>query len=137
MRIALPLTATDEFSPHYGAAARFAIYEVDPARRALCRTTVVVPGDSEPCGWPPLLRAAGVELLLAGGMGRGALNRMAAHGVAVQTGVPAAAPAAIVTAWLEGRLETSANACEGGGHGGPHHGEDGQHHEGGACHCAH
>jgi predicted Fe-Mo cluster-binding NifX family protein len=135
MKIAIPLTATDEFSPHYGGSSKFAVVEVDPPTRTVRRRMIVVPPESEPCAWPPLLRAAGVDLILAGGMGRGAQVRMAEHGIKVLAGVPAAAPDELVAAWLEGRLVTGENACDGQGDGRHHH-HDHQHH-GEDCHCAH
>lgn len=91
MKIALPLTATEEFSTHYGASAKFIVFDVDPAQRTVHRRLMVVPQASGPCEWPRRLRAAGVELMLAGAMGRGARQHMADHGVQVLTGVPAAA----------------------------------------------
>jgi len=133
MKIAIPLTETDEFSSHYGAAAKFEVFEVDPAQRAVRRRMIVVPAETEPCAWPPLLRAAGVNLLLAGGMGGGARHRMAEHGVDVVTGVAAAAPEALVAAWLENRLVRGDNSCDGSGHSRyhPHVYPPGNEH----CHC--
>lgn len=135
MKIAIPLTATDEFSPHYGAAAKFAVMEVDPDRRVVLRRLLVAPQASEPCQWPTLLRAAGVDLVLAGGMGRGARQHMAEHGLDVLVGMPTATPDALVAAWLEGRLVAGPNAC--GGNGQPHHPAAGDSHEHSGCGCAH
>lgn len=134
MKIALPLTAADEFSAHYGAAAKFTIFEVDPVRRVVLRRLTVRPGNSEPCSWPTLLRTAGVDLVLAGGMGIGARAHMAEFGLKVLVGVPAAAPDALVTAWMSGQLAAGANACDGSGSGRHHHRE---HEHGDHCHCAH
>lgn len=115
MRIVLPLAADGGFSPHYGAAAAFAVYEVDAiARRVLRRSVIQPPAGSEPCGWMPLLRAAGAELLLAGGIGAGARHRMAEVGIEVVAGVPTAAPGELVAAWLENRLTRADNACDDG-----------------------
>ncbi len=136
MKIALPLTASDEFSAHYGAAAKFAVYDVDPTYRAVRRKLVVVPQASEPCQWPRFLRAAGVELMLAGGMGQGARNHMAEQGVKVMVGVPSDTPEALIEAWLAGNLRGGVNACEGRGPGGHVHAGDSAH-EDGSCHCAH
>ena len=121
-KIAIPLTDTNEFSPHYGASARFEVFEVEPAQRAVLRRTIVAPAEAEPCAWAPLLRAAGVELVLAGGMGAGARHHMAEQGIEVVAGVPAAPPDELVTAWLENRLVRGDNACDGQGHH-PHHGD--------------
>jgi predicted Fe-Mo cluster-binding NifX family protein len=134
MKIAIPLTATDEFSPHYGGSSKFAVVEVDPPTRTVRRRMIVVPRESEPCSWPPLLRAAGVNLVLAGGMGRDAQMRMAAHGIKVLAGVPPAPPDELIAAWLDERLVAGENACDGHGDGRHHH--DDHHHHGGDCHCA-
>lgn len=135
MKIALPLTATDEFAVHYGAAAKFVVYEVDPAQRLVLRRLVVVPQDSEPCAWPTLLRAAGVDLVLAGGMGMGARNHMNEYGLRVMVGVPPAQPDVLIEAWMAGKLTPGANACDGGGHSQHHQHRD--HAHAGRCHCSH
>ena len=125
MIIALPLTENDEFSPHFGAAAKASLYEVDPATRTIVRATTIVPPEAEPCSWAAWLSAQGVNYFLAGGMGQGAQQRMAAAGILTLVGVAAAAPATLVQAWLDGSLAAGANACEGGHH---EHGEHGHHH---------
>jgi len=140
MKIALPLTATEEFSTHYGASTKFIVFEVDPAQRTVHRRLMVVPQASGPCEWPRFLRAAGVDLVLAGGMGRGARQHMAEHGVQVLAGVPAATPDELVTAWLEGKLVAGENACDGSGagvHHHDHHHGSGDHHAHGGCGCSH
>jgi predicted Fe-Mo cluster-binding NifX family protein len=136
MIIALPLTENDAFSPHFGGSAKVGLFEVDAARRTISRTTVVVPPEAEPCSWADWLGAQGVKLFLAGGMGGGARQRMAAVGIDVLVGIPAAEPAALVQAWLDGKLVPGANACEGeGSHHGHHHHDD--HNPAGGCNCAH
>jgi predicted Fe-Mo cluster-binding NifX family protein len=140
MIIALPLTENDEFSLHFGGSAKVGLFEVDPARRMISRTTAVVPPEPEPCGWADWLGAQGVTLFLAGGMGGGARQRMAAAGIEVLVGMPAADPAALIQAWLDGKLVAGANACEGEGshhgHGHGHHHHD-DHNPAGGCGCAH
>jgi ATP-binding protein involved in chromosome partitioning len=134
MKIAIPLTAAGAFSPHYGASAQFAVFEVDPEQRAVRRRLVVAPADAEPCAWPPLLRAAGVDLLLAGGIGTGARQRMAEHGVEVVAGTPSDTPENLIRAWLENRLVRGENGCDGSGQGRHHPSADpdgGEH-----CHCS-
>jgi predicted Fe-Mo cluster-binding NifX family protein len=138
MIIALPLTENDEFSLHFGGSAKVGLFEVDRARRTISRTAAVVPPEPEPCGWADWLGAQGVTLFLAGGMGGGARQRMAAAGIEVLVGMPAADPAALVQAWLDGKLVAGANACEGEGshHGHGHHHHD-DHNPAGGCGCAH
>lgn len=139
MILALPLTENDEFSPHFGAAAKAGLFEIDAATSRITRTATVVPPEPEPCGWADWLGAQGVTHFLAGGMGQGAQQRMAAAGILVTVGVAAAAPAELATAWVQGTLTAGANACEGGhhGHGHGHHHHHGEHdHEHGhGCGC--
>ena len=114
MKIALPLTAANEFSTHYGAAARFIVFEVETRECTVLRRVIVDPQGSEPCGWAPLLRAAGAKLVLAGGMGHHAREQMKDHGLRVVVGVPDAAPDALIAGWLEGRLAQGENTCDRG-----------------------
>ncbi len=142
MIIALALTENDEFSPHFGAAAKAGLFEIDTTANRILRTATVVPPEPEPCGWAAWLGAQGVTHFLAGGMGQGAQQRMAAAGILVTVGVAPSNPAELVQAWLDGSLAAGANACEGGHHGHGHepghhhdHGEHGHHH-GHGCGCA-
>lgn len=136
MIIALPLTENDEFSPHYGGAAKARLYTVDRKCREILQETTVVPPEREPCGWAGWLGAQGVNVFLAGGMGTGAQHRMAAAGILVTVGVSAAPPRDLVRAWLDGRLVAGANACGDGHHGHGHHHDDCDHdHTGHSCHC--
>lgn len=80
MRIALPLTENHRFSPHFGAATRFIVYETGTGTAEVRRRTVVVPPPGRPCHWLPLLQTAGVKVLLAGAIGQGALSRLSGHG---------------------------------------------------------
>jgi len=139
MIIAVPLSENDEFSPHFGASAKAGLFEVDPVRRSVERTSIVRPPEPEPCGWADWLAGQGVSLFLASGMGRGAQQRMAAAGIVVVVGVAPGEPAALVQDWLNGALLAGANACEGGHHGHHHHhgGEHGHQHEAGGCGCSH
>lgn len=137
MKIALPLADDCSFSLHYGGSAKVGLYEVDAAARTILRATEAVPPDAEPCGWAAWLGSEKVNVILVGGMGRGAQMRMAEHGIEVIPGLPAAEPRVLVQAWLDGRISAGANACEGGHHGHGehhyHHGEQG--HDGHECHC--
>jgi predicted Fe-Mo cluster-binding NifX family protein len=112
MRIALPLTTADRFSPHYGGSAKFVVVEVDRARRVVRRRVTVVPGASAPCQWPRLLRASGTDLLLAGRIGDGARQGMAAAGIDVLAGVPESEPEQLIAAWLAGTLVSHETACD-------------------------
>ena len=122
MIIAVPLDDSGAFSPHFGGSVRVGIYEVDPERRILLRSVVAEPPEGGPCSWAGWLRAGGVALLIANGMGPGARERMAQAGIEVILGAPVRDPAALVREWLDGGLVLGAGVCEGGHHG---HGSEG------------
>lgn len=137
MIIALPLTENGEFSPHYGQSSRMALFEVDREGRRILRETRVTPPEPEPCGWADWLAEQGVDLLLAGGLGRGAQHRLAAAGIPVLAGVAAGSPRELALAWLEDRLTPGPNACDGHEHHGDEPHEHGHHHRPGGCHGGH
>lgn len=120
MIIALPLTDDQVFATHFGAATRAALYDVDRERRRVALRGVFAQAELSPCHWAPWLRGLGVDGVLAGGMGAGARERLVAAGIEVVVGLPPGDAGTLLRAWLDGRLETGANACAGG-----HHGEAG------------
>lgn len=139
MNIAIPLASDGSFSLHYGGSAKVGLYQIDPAKRTILSATEIIPPDAEPCGWAAWLGSQKVNVILVGGMGRGAQLRMAELGIEVVPGLPSAEPRDLVQAWLEGRITAGANACE-GGHGDHHDHHDheaGHHHGHGHCNCSH
>jgi acyl-coenzyme A thioesterase PaaI-like protein len=70
MKIAIPITASEEFSPHYGAATALACFEADDTTRVLQVTSMLKPADGTPCSWPDRLQVEGITVMLVGGMGR-------------------------------------------------------------------
>lgn len=134
MIVAIPLTETNEFSSHFGAAARVGLIHLEPETRTILKTWAAEPPDAEPCSWAPWLAALGVSTFFAGGMGTGAQERMKEQGITVIVGVPALTPQTLVNAWLDGSLTSGTNGCE-GGHG--HHEHHHHHHDHGhACKCS-
>lgn len=137
MKIAIPLTQTNELSTHFGASQLAGIFEVDPQNKRIVSARAVVPPESEPCCWADWLKEEGVELLIAGGIGRGALQRLANAEVSVLVGAPVLKPATLVQAWLDGALTAGMNNCEGGHDHHHQHGEHGHKHAHGGCGCSH
>lgn len=133
MKIAVPLADDGSFSLHYGGASKVALFEVDQPGRRILHVAEVQPPEPEPCGWAGWLAHEQVNVILAGGMGRGAQMRMAELGILVQAGMPAAEPRALVQAWLNGAAAAGDNLCEGGHHGRDHEGHHGSH----GCSCSH
>lgn len=112
MRIAIPLTVTDEFSAHFGGACKLAVFDVDRRHGVVLRQRVARPPMIEPCYWASWLRAESIDLLLAHGIGPDPLERLLRLGVEVWTGVDLAAPSEVVDRYLQGELFASGNPCQ-------------------------
>ena len=135
MKIAIPLTDEGTFATHYGAAFNLAIYEIDLAAKTVGAKSLLRPNAPTPCSWGEEVAAAGVSLLLVGGMGGGAAAQMQARGVQVLAGVADAEPDRIAEACARGLMCSGTNACAGGhSHEGSCH--DHHDHAEGGCHCS-
>lgn len=127
-KIAVPL-AGEQFSMHFGQSTAFAVFAVDGAQRKIIdRVVLPLPGQHA-CGMTGWLRDQGVQTVIVGGLGRGALANLAAARVVVYAGIAGATPEALVQACLEGRLQPAVASCAGHAH---DHGH--QHGQEGSCH---
>ena len=129
-KIAVPL-AGEQFSMHFGQSTAFAVFEVDAAQRKIINRVVVPLADQHACGMVGWMQQQGVQTVIVGGLGRGAVANLTAAGVSLYAGIPGATPEAQVQACLEGRLRTAIASCGGHADGHGHHHAHG--HEG-SCH---
>lgn len=137
MKIALPLTATGQLSPHYGGAKQVAFYTLDEARRSVLAMQKVTPADARPCHWADWLAGEGVAFLLAAGIGNAPTQRMNAHGIAVHSGIYKSDPDEIVGDFMSGTLAYAQNPCA-RADGDDHHHHDHDHdHDHDGCGCDH
>ncbi|MEI8194483.1 MAG: NifB/NifX family molybdenum-iron cluster-binding protein [Phycisphaerae bacterium] len=113
-KIAVPL-AGERFSPHFGQATAFALFEVDPTQRKIVGQTVLPLPGQHACGMAGWLREQGVQMVIVGGLGRGALANLATAHIDVFAAIAATTPEALVQACLEGRLQSATASC-GNGH---------------------
>jgi predicted Fe-Mo cluster-binding NifX family protein len=109
MRYAIP-TADGRLTMHFGHADRFAL--VDVRDGAVVETRTVEPPPHAPGVLPQWLKEQGVDLVIAGGMGRRAQDLFAQHGIRVLVGAGPAAPEDLVREHLAGALKTGANICD-------------------------
>jgi predicted Fe-Mo cluster-binding NifX family protein len=132
MKIAIPLTA-GRLSAHFGHCEQFALIEADPASKQILNQTLVVPPPHEPGLLPRWLHQQGVQAVIAGGMGRRALDLFAQNGIAVHAGAGGDTPEDVTKAFLNGTLGGGTPTC---GHDHDHdHGHGhGCHDEAGAAH---
>lgn len=115
MKIAIPIE-NGCLHQHFGGCRQFALVEVDANKTKPPHTEVVVAPEHRPGLFPLWLRERGVHVVIAGGIGRRALESFALNGITVRAGAPGATVAELVDAYLAGRLTTAPEGCEHHGH---------------------
>ncbi len=111
MRIVIPL-ADGKLAMHFGHCEKFAFIDVDPASKTIKKREDIDAPPHQPGLLPPWLADKGANLVIAGGMGQRAISLFAEQGIKVLVGAPADDPENVVTAYLEGTLETGRNVCD-------------------------
>ena len=111
MRIAIPVT-NGVLSPHFGHCEAFALLDTDKDTKSIKETTLVDALPHEPGLLPAWLAEKDVELIIAGGMGQRARDLFTAKSIGVVVGAPSDTAESIVTAYLDGNLESGENACD-------------------------
>ena len=120
MKIAIPIE-NGRLHAHFGGSRQFAVIEVDPTTKSIRRSEVIPAPEHQPGLFPRWLRQQGVQLVIAGGIGRRALDIFAHHGITIRAGAPEAPVEQLVTAYLEGQLTSTPEGCERHGHHHHHH----------------
>lgn len=104
MLIAIPREGT-MIGQHFGRSKEFAIFDtVSRSWQTLTRT------GNECAGLPSLLKGAGVDVVIAGGMGASAKNLVQAQGIKVISGAQGTLEDA-VQAFEKGQLQDSGVVC--------------------------
>ncbi len=111
MKIAIPLT-NGKLSQHFGHCEQFAIVDVDSDSKSIKNQELLSPPPHEPGILPKWLSGLHVSLVIAGGMGQRAQQLFVQNQIEVVVGAPAEAPEDLVSAHLNGTLETSGNICD-------------------------
>lgn len=109
MKIAIP-TAGGQLCMHFGHCEQFAL--VDVADGAIVNSTLVTLPPHEPGLLPRWLHEQGANVIIAGGMGQRAQQLFVQNGITVLVGAPADTAENLVTAYLNGALESGQNACD-------------------------
>jgi predicted Fe-Mo cluster-binding NifX family protein len=110
MKIAVPV-ADGRLHGHFGGARQFAIVEVDQVKRLVVSSSFVEAPPHEPGLFPRWLRAQGVQVILAGGIGQRALNIFAQEGIEVRAGTPEAPLDMLISAYLNDELTGAPSGC--------------------------
>jgi len=111
MKIAIPL-ANGRLSMHFGHCEQFALVEVDEATKKVGKTELLSPPGHEPGVLPRWLGEQGATVIIAGGMGQRAQQLLANSGITVVVGTSVETPEQIVSAYLDGTLQTGDNICD-------------------------
>jgi ATP-binding protein involved in chromosome partitioning len=111
MRIAIPITH-GLLAQHFGHCERFALVDVDFARREISASSEVEAPEHQPGLLPPWLKERGVNLVIAGGLGARAHSLFQAASIEVLTGAPSVGADALVRQYLAGNLVSVETACD-------------------------
>ncbi len=111
MMIAIPL-AEGRLTAHFGHCEEFAIVEVAEETKEILNTSTHEPPAHEPGVLPRWLHELGASVIIAGGMGQRAQQLFAENDITVVVGAPVESPDHLVSAYLDGTLQSGANLCD-------------------------
>jgi predicted Fe-Mo cluster-binding NifX family protein len=111
MRIAIPL-AQGKLSLHFGHCDQFAIFDIDDNLKKVINRKDATPPAHEPGVLPRWLHENNVSVIIAGGMGQRAQQLFAQNDIKVVVGASSETPEELVSAFLQGSLETGDNICD-------------------------
>jgi len=128
MKIAVPITAENQIDGHFGHCDSYGVFTISEKNEI---SDMKKFGSPEGCGCKSdiasVLAADGVTVMLAGGIGGGAINVLNNSGIEVIRGCSGDATE-VVNLYLKGSVEDSGSSCQ--QHEEHHH--EGHHHEGGS-----
>ena len=97
---------------HFGHCEAFAVVEVVDGK--VVNQKELAPPMHQPGSYPRFLAEAGVQVIIAGGMGGMARNLFQENKIEVHTGAGVAAPQVLVEQYLRDELQTGDNQCSHG-----------------------
>lgn len=112
-KIAIPLE-NGLLCPHFGHCQQFAIVEV--VDNIITNVKEVTPPEHVPGLYPKWIAQFGVTDVIAGGMGQQAIMLFNQQKINVFVGAPVKETKELVSDFLTGKLELSANYCNHDGH---------------------
>jgi predicted Fe-Mo cluster-binding NifX family protein len=128
MKIAVPVTTENQIDGHFGHCESYGIFTISENNEISDVKNVDSP---QGCGcksdMASVLAADGVTVMLAGGIGGGAINLLNNNGIEVIRGCTGDA-VEVVKLYLSGSVQDSGSNC---------HSHEGHHHEHGAHSCNH
>jgi predicted Fe-Mo cluster-binding NifX family protein len=126
MKIAVPVTKENQIDGHFGHCESYSVFTISDNKEISEIKKVASP---EGCGCKSdiasILAGDGVTVMLAGGIGGGAINVLNSNGIDVIRGCAGDA-SEVVKLYIQGMVEDSGNNCN-------HHQHQHQHGEGHGC----
>ena len=111
MKIAIPVQK-GLVSTHFGHCEEFLITEVDPDNKTVIGEYSMKSPPHQPGFLPQWLSNEGVEVIIASGMGHKAQTLFSQKEIIVVVGAPVCSPKNVITAFLNGSLESGENTCD-------------------------
>lgn len=111
MRIAIPISG-DCLEQHFGHCAEFVLIDVVHGSKEVSATTKIAAPEHQPGLLPPWLKAQGVTLVIAGGMGARARSLLQEASIEVITGAPSEDAKTLVRRYLDGALTSIEHTCD-------------------------
>ncbi len=108
-------------SPHFGHCEHVLIYTVE--NKTMVKVESMDSPEHQHGALPNLLKEKNVDLVIAGGMGQGAVNLLKEYGIEVITGARGLAQE-VLQSYFEGMLKSTGTICQ----------HSHEHHEKGECH---
>lgn len=125
MKIALPATEQGILCQHFGHAPRFAVVEIDDNSKTIVNTNLLQPEMGGHSAVPPWLKSLGITKLIAGGLGKPAIDNLNNHGIDVYYGAPELPVEELVRQFLTDTLVLNPQPCD---HTHDHDCQHGEHH---------
>jgi predicted Fe-Mo cluster-binding NifX family protein len=123
IRLAMPVNA-GRLHDHFGGSREFALVDLDLIEQTVYATTIVPAPPHQPGLFPRWLCQLGVNTVVAGGIGKRAIELFTRHNITVRAGEPGTRIEIIAAAFLSGQLERAPEPCAHHGH---HHDHDHEH----------
>jgi len=112
MKIAVPVTADGQIDGHFGHCEFYSIYSISDTNEIIEKQTIT---SEQGCGCKsniaPILAQKGVTVMLAGGIGVGAINVLGNSGIEVVRGCSGDA-IEVVKQFVDGLLADSGESCQ-------------------------
>lgn len=119
LRFGIPMEE-GRLCPHFGHAPQVALVDADPETRTILKTELWQAPPHAHGVLPRFMKHHGADVVIAGGIGGGAVALLQQEGIAVLAGAPSDTPETLIKAYFDGTLVTGESSCGCGGHGHSH-----------------